>query len=97
LVAVFIGSSILGTSFPIIQLYQLYTHNELSKRHEIDLPVIIIASVYVLAYSLYKIVMIPWEFKNAMELYFLHVDYTDTENREKGFYEEVGLLFIYNE
>jgi hypothetical protein len=76
LVAVFIGSSILGTSFPIIKIYQLYTVKELSKRHEIDLPVIIIVSVYVLVYSLYKVVMIPWEFKNAMELYFLHVSYT---------------------
>jgi hypothetical protein len=89
LVLIFYIASIIGTLIPIIQIWQLFSHDELSTQHKIALPVIIIASVYVLGYSLYKAFMIPLEFENAIELYYLKVGYTKFENREKGFYKEV--------
>jgi hypothetical protein len=52
LIALFIIASIVGTFIPISQIWQLYRHDELSKRHEVTLPVIINASVYVLDYLL---------------------------------------------
>ncbi len=95
LVAFFISVSIIGTSIPINQIWQLYINNELSFKHKIVLPVIILASVYVLGFSLYKAVIIPSEFKKAIELYTLKVGYTEAENYEKGFIEKVSLYFIY--
>ncbi len=93
LVLIFYFASIIGTLIPIIQIWQLFSHSELSTQHKIALPVIIIASVYVLGYSLYKAFMIPLEFENAIELYYLKVGYTKFQNREKGFQEEVTNFF----
>jgi hypothetical protein len=90
LVLLFISVSIIGTSIPIIQIRQLYSRNELSTKRKIALPVIIIASVYVLGFSLYKALMIPSEFKNAMDLYFYKVGCTPKRYREKGFDKEVS-------
>ncbi len=95
LVAFFISVSIIGTLTPISQIWQLYINDELSFEHKIVLPVIILASVYVLGFSLYKAVTIPSEFKKAIELYILKVGYTEDENYEKGFIKKVSLYFIY--
>jgi hypothetical protein len=94
LVAFFISVSIIGTLIPINQIWQLYINNELSFKHKIVLPVIILASVYVLGFSLYKAVIIPSEFKKAIELYTLKVGYTEAENYAE-FFEKVSLYFIY--
>jgi hypothetical protein len=97
LVLIFYFASIVGTLIPIIQIWQLFSHDELSTQHKIALPVIIIASVYVLGYSLYKAFMIPLEYENAIELYYLKVGYIEFRNREKGFHEEVtNFCFLNN-
>jgi hypothetical protein len=90
LVLFFIVVSIIGTLIPIIQIWQLYSRNQLSTKHEIALPVIIIAAVYLLGFSLYKALMIPSEFKNAMDLYFYKVGCTPKRYRQIGFYREVS-------
>ncbi len=95
LVAFFICVSIIGTLIPINQIWQLYINDELTFKHKIVLPVIILASVYVLGFSLYKAVIIPSELKKAIELYILKVGYAEVENYEEGFFEQVSLYFIY--
>ncbi len=95
LVALFISVSIIGTLIPINQIWQLYINDELSFKHKIVLPVIILASVYVLGFSLYKAVIIPSELKKAIELYILKVGYAEVENYEKVFFKKVSLYFIY--
>jgi hypothetical protein len=95
LVAFFVSASIIGTLIPINQIWQLYINDELSFEHKIVLPVIILASVYVMGFSLYKAVIIPSELKKAIELYILKVGYAEVENYEEGFFEQVSLYFIY--
>ncbi len=97
LALIFYFASIVGTLIPIIQIWQLFSHDELSTQHKIALPVDIVASVYVLGYSLYKAFMIPLEYENAIELYYLKVGYIEFQNREKGFHEEVtNFCFLNN-
>jgi hypothetical protein len=96
LVLIFYFAAIIGALIPIIQIWQLFSHDELSTQHKIALPVIIIITVYVLGYSLYKAFMIPLEFENAIKLYYLKVGYTKFENREEGFHEEVTYFCFLN-
>jgi hypothetical protein len=93
LVLIFYFAAIIGALIPIIQIWQLFSHDALSTKYKIALPVIIIVTVYVLGYSLYKAFMIPLAFENAIELYYLKVGYTKFQNREKGFQEEVTNFF----
>jgi hypothetical protein len=97
LVLIFYFAAIIGALIPIIQIWQLFSHDELSTKYKIALPVILIVTVYVLGYSLYKAFMIPLEFENAIKLYYLKVGYTKFQNREKGFHEEVtNFCFLNN-
>jgi hypothetical protein len=93
LVLIFYFAAVIGALIPIIQIWQLFSHDALSTKHKIALPVIIIGTVYVLSYSLYRAFMIPLEFENAIDLYYLKVGYTKFQTRQKGFYEEVTFVF----
>jgi hypothetical protein len=93
LVLIFYFAAIIGALIPIIQVWHLSSYDALSTKHKIALPVIIMGTVYVVGYSLYKAFMIPLAFENAIELYYLKVGYTKFQIRQKGFYEEVTFVF----
>lgn len=92
----FIIESIFSTLIPMIQIWQLFINKGLTKKHAIALSVIIIASVYVLGYSLYRALVIPSVYISAIELYYLKVAYTPVLTRDSvmGFNEEVSHYLI---